>query len=141
MRAVAVHVTAEDLVDYLGKPRFYFEVAERTEMPGVATGLVWTPSGGDITFIEATRMKGSKRLILTGKLGDVMKESAQAAVSYVRSKAADLEIDEEIFAQKRPAHTRPGGCGTQRRTIGGRDDRHGPGIAADRPDRCGPTWP
>jgi ATP-dependent Lon protease len=96
---VSVHIRAEDLVEYLGKPRFYFEAAERTEIPGVATGLVWTPAGGDITFIEATRMRGSKRLILTGKLGDVMKESAQAAVSYVRSKATDLGIDEEIFAQ------------------------------------------
>jgi len=96
---ISVEVAVEDLVDYLGKPRFYYEAAERTEVPGVATGLVWTPTGGDITFIEATRMRGNKRLILTGKLGDVMKESAQAAVSYVRSKAADLGIDEEIFAE------------------------------------------
>ncbi len=93
-----VCIRAEDLVGYLGKPRFYFEAAERTELPGVATGLVWTPTGGDITFIEATRMKGNRRLILTGKLGDVMKESAQAAVSYVRSKASELGIDEETFA-------------------------------------------
>ena len=97
--SISVHVRAEDLGDYLGKPRYYFEAAERTETPGVATGLVWTPSGGDITFIEATRMAGSKRLILTGKLGDVMKESAQAALSYVRSKAKELGIDEEIFAK------------------------------------------
>ena len=96
--SLSFHIEAEDLVEYLGKPRFYFEAAERTEVPGVATGLVWTPSGGDITFIEATKMKGSKQLILTGKLGDVMKESAQAAVSYVRSKAAELNIDENIFA-------------------------------------------
>jgi ATP-dependent Lon protease len=96
---VSVHVKAEDLVEYLGKPHFYFEVAERTEIPGVATGLVWTPVGGDITFIEATRMRGGKRLILTGKLGDVMKESAQAAVSYVRSKARELGIDEELFGK------------------------------------------
>jgi ATP-dependent Lon protease len=96
---VSVHVQAEDLAGYLGKPRFYFEAAQRTEVPGVATGLVWTPVGGDITFIEATRMAGAKRLILTGKLGDVMKESAQAAVSYVRSKADELGIDEEIFAK------------------------------------------
>jgi ATP-dependent Lon protease len=95
----SVHVQAQDLTDYLGNPRFYFEAAERTEIPGVATGLVWTPFGGDITFIEATRMRGNKRLILTGKLGDVMKESAQAAVSYVRSKAAELGIDEEIFSR------------------------------------------
>ncbi len=96
---VPVLVQADDVVGYLGKPRFYFEAAERTEVPGVATGLVWTPAGGDITFIEATRMAGDKRLILTGKLGDVMKESAQAAVSYVRSKAEELGIDEEILAQ------------------------------------------
>jgi ATP-dependent Lon protease len=96
---ISVHVEADDLSQYLGKPRFYFEAAERTEIPGVATGLVWTPAGGDITFIEATRMQGNRRLILTGKLGDVMKESAQAAVSYVRSKAGVLGIDEEIFAK------------------------------------------
>jgi ATP-dependent Lon protease len=95
----SVSVVADDLVDYLGKPRFYFEAAERTEIPGVATGLVWTPTGGDITFIEATRMQGSKRLILTGKLGDVMKESAQAAVSYVRSKSTSLGIPEDVFAK------------------------------------------
>ena len=96
---ISVQVEPDDLAEYLGKPRFYFEAAERTELPGVATGLVWTPTGGDITFIEATRMRGSKRLILTGKLGDVMKESAQAAVSYVRSKAEKLGIDEELFAR------------------------------------------
>jgi ATP-dependent Lon protease len=96
---ISVVIKPDDLVEYLGKPRFYFEVAERTELPGVATGLVWTPTGGDITFIEATRMSGSKRLILTGKLGDVMKESAQAAVSYVRSKARTLNIDDQVFAK------------------------------------------
>ena len=96
---MSVQVEADELADFLGKPRFYFEAAERTELPGVATGLVWTPAGGDITFIEATRMKGNRRLILTGKLGDVMKESAQAAVSYVRSKAAELGIDEDLFAK------------------------------------------
>ncbi|MFN2290948.1 MAG: endopeptidase La [Anaerolineae bacterium] len=96
---IMVHVERDDLVEYLGKPRFYFEAAERTEIPGVATGLVWTPSGGDITFVEATRMKGNRRLTLTGKLGDVMKESAQAAVSYVRSKASELGIDDDLFSK------------------------------------------
>jgi ATP-dependent Lon protease len=95
----AVRVERDDLVEYLGKPRFYFEAAERTEIPGVATGLVWTPTGGDITFVEATRMKGNRRLTLTGKLGDVMKESAQAAVSYVRSKASELGIDDDVFSK------------------------------------------
>ncbi len=96
---VSIHVEADALAEYLGKPRFYFEAAERTEIPGVATGLVWTPTGGDITFIEATRMKGKNRLTMTGKLGDVMRESAQAAVSYVRSKAEDLGIREDLFDQ------------------------------------------
>jgi ATP-dependent Lon protease len=96
---ISVRVERDDLAEYLGNPRFYYEAADRTEIPGVATGLVWTPTGGDITFIEATRMKGSRRLTLTGKLGDVMKESAQAAVSYVRSKAPDLSIDEDLFAK------------------------------------------
>ncbi len=94
---ISVQIHPDNLADYLGKPRFYFEMAERTEVPGVATGLVWTPAGGDITFIEATRMKGNKRLILTGKLGEVMKESAQAAVSYVRSNATELGIDDDLF--------------------------------------------
>ncbi len=96
---LSFNIKAEALVEYLGKPRFYFEAAQRTEVPGVATGLVVTPTGGDITFIEATKMNGSKQLILTGKLGDVMKESAQAAVSFVRSKASDLGIDENVFAE------------------------------------------
>jgi ATP-dependent Lon protease len=96
---ITLHIERDDLVEYLGKPRFYFEAAERTEIPGVATGLVWTPTGGDITFVEATRMKGTRRLTLTGKLGDVMKESAQAAVSYVRSKASELGIDDDVFSK------------------------------------------
>ncbi len=85
------------IVDYLGKPLYFFEVAERTRIPGVATGLAWTPAGGSILFIEATKMRGSKGFTLTGQLGDVMRESAQAALSYVRSKASELGIDEDIF--------------------------------------------
>ncbi len=90
-------ITKENVSDYLGKPKFYNEAAERTEVPGVATGLVVTSTGGDITFIEATKMKGSKGLTLTGQLGDVMKESAQAALSYVRSRAKEFGIDEGFF--------------------------------------------
>ncbi len=91
------HVTPESLPDLRGKAKFYNEVAERTEIPGVATGMSWTPVGGDIIFIEATRMPGSKGFQLTGQLGDVMKESAQAALSYVRSHASDLKINPRIF--------------------------------------------
>jgi ATP-dependent Lon protease len=90
-------ITADKLSDLLGKPRFYSEVAERTETPGVATGLSWTPVGGDIMFIEASIMRGAKGFQLTGQLGDVMRESAQAALSYVRSRANDLGIDEKVF--------------------------------------------
>jgi ATP-dependent Lon protease len=82
---------------YLGAPRFYSEVAERASEPGVATGVAWTPNGGDILFIESTRMNGQKGLTLTGSLGDVMKESAQAALSYVRSRADRLGITPDFF--------------------------------------------
>jgi len=92
-------VTEEDIPKYLGKPKYFSEVAERTAIPGVATGLVVTPAGGDITFIEATKMKGKQKLILTGQLGDVMRESAQAALSYVRSKAHEFGIDENVFLE------------------------------------------
>jgi ATP-dependent Lon protease len=93
----AIHIDSEDLPAILGPRRFESEVAMRTSIPGVATGLAWTPAGGDILFIEATRIPGNGRLILTGQLGDVMKESAQAALSLVKSRARPLGIDEEIF--------------------------------------------
>jgi ATP-dependent Lon protease len=87
-----LHVKPDDLHRYLGKVRFFSEVAERTSVPGVATGLAWTPVGGDILFIETSRMPGKGRLEITGQLGDVMKESAKAALSYVRSHADDLGV-------------------------------------------------
>jgi ATP-dependent Lon protease len=94
----AVRITAEQVADYLGRPRFFDEVAERTARPGVATGLAWTPTGGDVLFVEATMMPSrDERLVLTGMLGDVMRESAQAAVSYVRSNAEALDVDPELF--------------------------------------------
>jgi len=89
-------VSAEDVPEYLGKPVYYYEVAARTQVAGVATGLVWTPAGGDIAFIEAARMTGKGELVLTGQLGDVMRESAQAALSYVRSHADELGIDADF---------------------------------------------
>jgi ATP-dependent Lon protease len=92
-----VIITPEALHKYLGPVKFFPEVAERTSEPGVATGLAWTPTGGDIIFVEATKMRGEKGLALTGQLGDVMKESAQAALAYVRSKAKELGIEEEFF--------------------------------------------
>ncbi len=90
-------VTPDEVDDYLDSRRYYSEVAERTEVPGVATGLAWTPVGGDILFIEASVSRGSGRMILTGKLGDVMRESAQAAHSYVRAHADELGIPYDAF--------------------------------------------
>ncbi len=95
--AQQVSVDAEDVAGYLGRPRFFYEVAERTQIPGVATGLAWTESGGDILFIEATKMKGQKGFMTTGQLGNVMQESARAALSYIRSKAEDLGLDPGFF--------------------------------------------
>jgi ATP-dependent Lon protease len=83
--------------EFLGPERFFSEIAERTHEPGVAIGLVWTPMGGDIIFIESTKMSGKKGLTLTGHLGEVMKESAQAALSYVRSRAERLGIPPDFF--------------------------------------------
>jgi ATP-dependent Lon protease len=92
-----VHLGPDDLIPVLGASRFEREVADRVAMPGVATGLAWTPVGGDILFIESTRMPGNGRLILTGQLGDVMKESAQAALSLLRSRSSSLGIEPGLF--------------------------------------------
>jgi ATP-dependent Lon protease len=90
-----VRIDVTDIRDYLGRPKFFFEAAERTSVPGVATGLAVTGTGGDVLFIEATRLEGADGdgLVLTGQLGDVMKESGQIALSYVRSHARDLGIE------------------------------------------------
>jgi ATP-dependent Lon protease len=88
---------AKDLTAVLGQPRFEGEIALRTSIPGVATGLAWTPVGGDILFIEATRVAGKGSLILTGQLGDVMRESAQAALTLVKSRSAQLGIEPSVF--------------------------------------------
>jgi ATP-dependent Lon protease len=95
--ATRVVITPKDLTAILGPPRFENEIAMRTSVPGVATGLAWTPVGGDILFIEATRTPGKGMLILTGQLGDVMRESAQAAMTLVKSRASQLGIDPSVF--------------------------------------------
>ncbi len=96
-KATSVRIDAGDVQDILGAPRFENEVAMRVSVPGVATGLAWTPVGGDILFIEATRIPGTGKLILTGQLGDVMKESAQAALSLLKSQAESLGVDSTRF--------------------------------------------
>ncbi len=98
-----IKVNKKKVSEYLGAPRFYSELAERTTKPGVVTGLAWTAAGGDILFIEASKMKGKGRLTLTGQLGDVMKESATAAMTYVRSHTDILGLDED-FNEKTDIH-------------------------------------
>ncbi len=93
----SIRIASGDLAAILGPPQFESELAMRTSVPGVATGLAWTPVGGDILFIEATRIPGNGRLILTGQLGEVMRESAQAALSIVKNRAASFGIDASRF--------------------------------------------
>ena len=89
-------ITKAKVGEYLGAPRFHSELAERTTKPGVVTGLAWTAAGGDILFIESTKMKGKGRLTLTGQLGDVMKESATAGLTFVRSHAEEFGLDPDF---------------------------------------------
>jgi ATP-dependent Lon protease len=96
-QAESVRIDAPEVAEILGAPRFENEVAMRVSVPGVATGLAWTPVGGDILFIEASRVPGAGRLILTGQLGDVMKESAQAAMSLVKANSEALGLDPAMF--------------------------------------------
>ena len=94
-----VSIGRDSLTRYLGQQRFFPDVAERINRAGIAVGLAWTPVGGDILFVEATQMKGSGKLILTGQLGDVMKESAQTALSYIAANAKDLGVPEDFRSQ------------------------------------------
>jgi ATP-dependent Lon protease len=101
-QVTAARITAPQVVEYLGRPRFFDEVAERTVRPGVATGLAWTPTGGDVLFVEASLVPShDEGLVLTGMLGDVMRESAQAAATYVRSNAERIGIPANIFEGRR----------------------------------------
>ena len=100
-REAPIVVDATEVREWLGRPRFYFESADRTSVPGVATGLAVTGAGGDVLFVEASVADGPEGLTLTGQLGDVMKESAEIAMSYVRSHAATLQIDPASFSGKR----------------------------------------
>jgi ATP-dependent Lon protease len=93
-----IYINVDQVPEYLGRQRYFEEVAERIDRPGIATGMVWTPVGGEIIFIEATTMPSKEeRLTLTGQLGDVMKESAMAALSYVRSNASELGLPKNVF--------------------------------------------
>ena len=94
-----VVVTPENVAEFLGPPKFLEEIAERRPQVGVATGLAWTPFGGSVLFVETTKMPGKGALIITGHLGEIMKESAQAALSYVRSRSEQLGIPEDFFSK------------------------------------------
>ena len=127
------HIGVDDVEKILGPVRFENEVAMRSSVPGVATGLAWTPVGGDILFIEATRTPGAGRLLLTGQLGEVMRESAQAALSLVKSQAAAAQDRSGAVREER--HPRP--CAGRRHAQGraerGRRHVHGAHLAAHRP--------
>jgi ATP-dependent Lon protease len=99
-REAPVAIDVDVVRDALGRQRFFQEAAIRTAVPGVATGLAWTPVGGDVLFIEANAMKGTSGLILTGQLGDVMKESARIALTYVRAHADELGLAEDAFTER-----------------------------------------
>jgi ATP-dependent Lon protease len=103
-----LHIGADDVTTYLGRQRFYPEAADRTSVPGVATGLAVTGTGGDVLFIEASASEGEPSLTLTGQLGDVMKESAQIALSYVRSHAPDLGVKGPALGRRFHVHVPAG---------------------------------
>ena len=126
-------ITPEIVHEFLGgiKVRVDTEIAERTKRAGVAVGLAWTPAGGDVLFIEANKMKGKGGFTITGQIGDVMKESMQAALTWVRSNAASLGLDEDFTEGYGPAHPCAGGSDPEGRAFGGRDDGDGAGEPAD----------
>ena len=128
-----VIIDAAAVLDALGRPKFFHEAAARTAVPGVATGLAVTGAGGDVLFVEAASMAGTGGLVLTGQLGDVMKESARIALTYVKSHAA--RAGDRRTGVRRPgaAHARAGGSDPEGRPKCGRHDGDGAGLAADRP--------
>ena len=130
----------EAVIEFLGRQKVFRETKRRTSDPGVSTGLAWTPAGGDILFIEARAMPGTGQLVLTGQLGDVMKESAQAALTYVRSIADKLGADAGVLPEARHPRARAGRRGAEGRPLGGRGHDRGAGQHGDRAGRSTPTW-
>ena len=116
-----------------GRPKFFHEAAVRTAVPGVATGLAVTGVGGDVLFVEAASMPGKGGLVLTGQLGDVMKESARIALTYVKSHASELGIDEQRARRTGAARPRAGGRDPEGRAERGNHDGDGDCVAADAP--------
>ncbi len=134
-------VEPEDLVEMLGPERFFLEQARAILEPGVATGLAWTEAGGDVLYVEARLLPGTRGLRLTGQLGDVMRESARAAQTYVWSHADKLGVNPKTFRQAGAAYPRPGRRGPQGRPLGRRDHGDRLDIALHRPARPRATPP
>ena len=132
-----VKVSGKKARELLGRRRVFAETRRRTKVPGVATGLAWTPTGGDVLFIEATAMPGAGKLTITGQLGDVMKESAQAALSWVRGHWAEVDPESRrgLVRRARHPHPRPRRRGAKGRPLGGRGDDRRPLLARQRPAR------
>ena len=130
-------ITADKITQYLGVPRYRPTLAEEQNEIGVATGLAWTEVGGEILVTEATLMPGRGRLTLTGKLGDVMQESAQAAMSYVRSRAEEFGIAEGLQPPPRRAHPHSGRRHPEGRSVGGHHAGHRARLGARRAFRRG----
>ena len=136
----ALHtVTPKAVERFLGTVRFLPEEALTQDRVGVATGLAWTPVGGDILFVEALALPGKGELRLTGHLGDVMKESAQAALSFLRANASGLGIAQQFFEEHGFHVHVPGRGDPQGRPLGRRDDAVRPGLGRERAGRCGAT--
>ena len=123
-----------------GRQRFFQEAAERTAVPGVATGLSVTGAGGDVLFIETTSMKGKEDFVLTGQLGDVMKESARIALSYVRGHAERARHGRGRVRRARVPRARAGRGDPEGRPERRHHDDHGAGVAADRPAGASTRW-
>ncbi len=124
-----------------GPARFKKEVAFRTSRPGVATGLAWTEAGGDVLFIEATLLPGgNQHIILTGQLGNVMQESARAAVSHIRSQRRGTGHRPDFLDQARPARARARRRDSEGWPVGGRDDGHGDPLGGTEPAGARRTW-
>ena len=135
-----VKVTPELVQTLLGAPRFLDEeMEERTKNPGVAIGLAWTPVGGEVLLVEASRMAGTGSLTLTGQLGEVMKESARAALSWVRAHATEWAIDPEFFKGSEIHVHVPSGAIPEGRSVRGRHHGHRAGVGAVAPARCAAT--
>ncbi len=134
------HIAVQSLDKYLGPPRFLRDEMERADEIGLAIGIAWTEAGGDLLPVEVSLMDGKGSLMLTGQLGEVMQESAQAALSYARSHATDLGIRERRFRQARHPHPRARGGDPQGRPVGRDHHGHGADLGADptaRPPRRG----